>query len=233
MASYIVTGTVTDGDSAVVASQDMRVIDVSGGGFLVATTNGSGVYSVDIDSLGTSSDSSITVRSTGGGYIGEATFVQDASAGKTQDITVRFFGNATIRHQAWLTLYNLLQTGDFAISTDNIHSAMNDKLVKKIGFPIVIIEPPKVDNIRLTINDGDARSRNISFMIRVYHNGSKNMKILMDEIEDKIYTGRDVLTRNRLRRFEFLEGDYDFYTDGDQTIHVGLIPIKFKLISDI
>lgn len=233
MVSFVVTGKVIDGDSANVTSQDLRLIDSTGGGFLVTTTDGSGDYSLDIDALGTSSGSTIIVRSTGGGYIGETSFTQDGSAGTTANVTVRFFGNATIRNEAWLTLYNHLITGDFAISTNNIFGAMNDQLIKEKGYPVVIIESPKIDNVRLTINDGDARRRNISFMIRVYSTEAKDMKILMDEIEDKITTGKDVLTRNRLRRHEFLEGDYDFYTDGDQTIHIGFIPVKFKLISDI
>ncbi len=231
---FLVSGTVLDGDSAAVTSQQLRVINSSeGSSFIVVTTDSSGRYVADLANLGYSDGDTIIIRSTGGGYIGENSFTLSGEGGTTLDITVRFFGNATIRHQAWLTLRNHLKTGTYAISTSNIYSSMNDKLVKTVGYPFVIIEPPKVDNTSLTINEGDARRRTISFMIRVYHTSSKEMKILQDEIEDKITTGEVVLTRNRLRKAVFPEGDYEFYTDGDQTIHVGLVPVIFKLISDV
>ncbi len=231
---YIVNGTVLDGDSAAVTSQQLRVINsTEGTSFIVVTTDSSGKYVADLANLGYSDGDTIIVRSSGGGYIGENSFTLSGEGGTTLNITVRFFGNATIRHQAWLTLYNHLQTGTYAISTNNIYSAMNDALVKTVGYPFVIIEPPKVDNTSLTINEGDGRRRTISFMIRVYHTSSKSLKILQDEIEDKITTGEIVLTRNRLRKPVFPEGDYEFYTDGDQTIHVGLVPVIFKLISDV
>ena len=137
---------------------------------------------------------------------------------------------ATIRDSTWTTIYNHLQTGTYAISTDNIYSAWSDNLVSDNGYPIVIIETPKVTNTKINMNRDGIKECIISLDIMVYHTKSADLKALLDEIANMLDIGWRTLSSNGLKNLNFLEGDYDVYLSAGKKIHVGNVPITMRFI---
>jgi len=228
---YLVYGTVKDVDGNVIANCKVIANDTTQDTYPLFTTNSLGRYVIDLANGGWASGDSVNVYTIGGKYYGEATFVVSGS-GIEQNITVNFITGATIRNKSWLSLYNHLQTGTYEISTDHIYSAMNDKLVRSVGYPFVIIEPPVITNTKSVINRVGIRERTVSFNIRIYHSAADTAKILADEVENKIDTGWKRLASLGLNNLEFPEGDYDWFSDGDKgTIHFYIIPVRFRYVS--
>lgn len=227
---YIVSGTITDENSAVVGSVQVTCHNTSNGTYAVARTDNLGHYVIDLANTGYTVGDTIIfyVRDT---YVGETTFVI-AGEGKTQDLSVTRITAATIRVKSWKVVYDLLQTGTYAISTDNIHGAMNDKLISNTGYPMVIITPPKVSNTKMVLNRDGEKNRTVVFNIMVYNTSQANTKSLMDEVQNKMDTGWRVLAGAGLKTMQFIEDDYDYFNEGeDSTIHIYNLPVSFKYVT--
>jgi len=137
---------------------------------------------------------------------------------------------ATLRDSSWTTVYNHLQTGTYAISTDNIFSAWSDTLVNTRGYPIVIIESPKVTNTKINLNRDNIKQCDVSINIMIYHNTSASVKSLTDEVANMLDTGWRVLNTEGLKNLEFLEGDADVYVEAGKKVHVMNVPVAFRYV---
>jgi hypothetical protein len=132
---------------------------------------------------------------------------------------------------AWLIMYNLLQTGTYELSTDNILSAWNDVLIEDIGLPIVIIYPPLMSTDLRSIN-GTLLIHNTNFTIEIYHKTSRDCKALKDEVVTKIINGYSVLAAEGLKRSKdewFNTADYDAWLTGENhRVHRYTIEVNFR-----
>lgn len=227
---YIINGIITDTDGNAIAGAVVVANDITQNTYPTVVTDSNGRYVIDLANGGAwSVGDSINVYVRDGKYVGETSFTLSGSGGIEKDITVNFITLSTIRDKSWLMLYNLIQTGTYAISTDNIFGAMNDKLISKIGYPVVIIEPPKITNSKLVITREGVKEKLVSFNIMIYNTSAENVKVLADEVENKIDTGWKVLAGSGLKSLEFPEGDSDWFDDGDEgTIHIMNIPVRFR-----
>ena len=138
---------------------------------------------------------------------------------------------ATIRDSSWTAIYNLLQTGTYAISTDNIFSAWSDTLVSDNGYPIVIIESPKTTNTKVNLNRDNLKESIISINIMIYHNTSADVKSLTDEVANMIDTGWKSLNEEGLKNLQFLEGDADVFLEAGKKVHLMNVPLTFRFMS--
>jgi len=138
---------------------------------------------------------------------------------------------ATLNTDLWDTMYNHLQTGTYALSTDNIFGAYNDQLIADKGFPCVIIKPPEV-NIMEKDFGGQIVKADVSYVISIYHKSSASMKVQTDEVINKIRTGSSVFSAVGLKKVR--EG---FITDVAYTtwqttpnhrVHMQTIAINFR-----
>jgi len=131
----------------------------------------------------------------------------------------------TLRSDVWELMYNHLQTGTYAISTDNIFSAYPDK---SVSYPMVIIYPPDVKIARLTVGTNEMQEAIINFHIEVYHTSAANVKSLADEVTNSILSGWTNFASNGLHNLEFTDTDYDWWLDGRKKIHMIGIDVAFK-----
>jgi len=131
----------------------------------------------------------------------------------------------------WKSVYDVLQTGTYAISTDNIYSAYNDELIKDVGYPVVIIRVPNVTMEKQTIT-GKKIQAEITVVIDVYHNSSKNMKVIVDEIMYAFKNARTEFVADNLYRVNVDTTDSDFWTDGMKTIHIYTISVTMRYVGD-
>jgi len=167
---YILEGTVIDENSIAVASVKVVAHNTTKNNYLSTRTDADGKYLIDLSNADYSTGDTIIVKVSDGRYFGEATITVTGSEGQTVNISVNSITGDTVRDKAWIALYNHLQTGTYAISTDTIHSAMSDDLVKSHGYPIVIIEPASTSNVKLMMNRDGIKERPITFNIMVYEN---------------------------------------------------------------
>jgi len=137
---------------------------------------------------------------------------------------------ATLTTNAWDTLYNHLQTGAYAISTDNIFSAWNSTLAEDKGYPLVIIEPPITSFNKLNVT-GDLTESEIVFNIEVYHNNAANLKVLIDDINNKLLTGKRVLAGLGIKNMKIDAGAYDTWEEAGKKVHRSQYPISFRYIA--
>lgn len=146
-------------------------------------------------------------------------------------------GLSTLTTTVWDIMYNHLQTGTYAISTNNIFSAWNDDLIKDKGFPIVVIEAPRYSISKFTKNGSVLRCF-ITFNIECYHKTAAACKVLCDEIQTKLITGYSVFATAGLKRtidedwFSVL--DYDSWSYADKhKIHRYTLTVNFNYIETI
>ena len=137
---------------------------------------------------------------------------------------------STIRTNVWDTIYNLLQTGTYAISTNNIFSAWNSTLATDKGYPLVILHPPSTSLTKVTANNAITSSE-IIMQIEVFHTSAESIKTLVDEITNKLYTGRFVLQASRLMNMEISGGDYDAWEEGKKKIHVCSLDVTWRYVA--
>ena len=135
---------------------------------------------------------------------------------------------ATIRTNVWDAIYTYLQTTN-PISTNNIYSAKNSKLVNSVGYPLVIIDPPSVSATKLTVTGAITESM-IVVSIEVYHTSSATLKALVDEVMAKLIAGRKTFTVNRLMRMEIDGQDYDYWEESNKTIHFAQFAVNFRYV---
>ena len=135
---------------------------------------------------------------------------------------------ATVRTNFYAEIYAHLQTGTYAISSNNIHPSFNNEQVLKEGYPQVVIKV-KADLKRLTLAPVLPRWRaNMHCSILVIDESSANSKTVADQIIDKITSGLSVLRGFGIMNLEF-ETDSDEqdinYTQ-EKTIHPRTINFK-------
>jgi hypothetical protein len=124
----------------------------------------------------------------------------------------------TLTTNVWDEVYAVLQTGAFAITTNNIFSAWNSTLANDKGYPLVILDPPSANLNKLSANGAFIQSRAV-VNCRVYHTSSQNVKAVRDEIVSKLLAARKFLAGKRLLRLNIEDGDYDVWSEGNKRIH--------------
>ena len=137
---------------------------------------------------------------------------------------------ATIRKDAYEAMYDHLQTGAYAISTNNIHPVFTDNALAKEGFPQVIIKV-RIKSHQLTIGQNPIIHAEIQYEIQSIHNSSENAKDIADEIWNKIYTGKQTLAGHNLysNKENFSEDDYDMeYYAWNKIIHTYTQTFNFR-----
>lgn len=140
---------------------------------------------------------------------------------------------ATLSTTTWDVMYNHLQTGTYAISTNNIFSAYNDKIINDVGLPVVVIYPPTFSIKQLDMK-GETLLAPISFMIEAYHKSAQDCKVLIDDIQNKIVVGYDVFAAARMKRPRDREEwintiSYDSWNHGDKhRIHKYTLEVNFR-----
>ena len=128
----------------------------------------------------------------------------------------------------WNIMYNHLQTGTYAISTDNIHGAMNDVQIDSEGYPQVIILTPKYELSKITM-DGKHTQLDVNFNVQVFHTNGENIKLLFGEIVGKILSGESVFLAEGLSQMKIISGTHDYYTTGNKKIHYMTKDFNFVL----
>ena len=116
---------------------------------------------------------------------------------------------ATIRVTCYTTLYNFLQTGTYAITSNNIHEYITENLVKKEGYPQVQLQVRTAEN-KLTFGSSGLYEIPITIQIETRHNSATNSKTLADEITNKIRTGKATLVAAGFHEIKFEFDDYDY-----------------------
>jgi len=136
----------------------------------------------------------------------------------------------TIRTSSWDVVYTYLQTTN-PISTSNIFSSSNSKLIKTAGYPIVIISPPNASFDKVNIN-GDLVESEISMMIEVYDNNAQDAKSLADNVTAKLLAGRQTFSANSLKNMNIDSGSSDNWKDGVKRIHKITFNVSFRFLDD-
>lgn len=116
---------------------------------------------------------------------------------------------ATIRTNIYTTLYNHLQTGTYALSTNNIHPVFKRLERVQERYPQVIITAPLVAIEQLTMGSTKVYSCPFTVMFEIYHSSSVNVKALSDELTNKIITGVSVLQAAGMKRISFEQDDLE------------------------
>ena len=119
---------------------------------------------------------------------------------------------ATVRTNAYTELYNLLQTGSFAITTSNIHPSYNNNQTIKENYPQVIVNEPLTSFERKTMGGSGTSTTKlynvpIRIKIDIYHNSAANAKTVADEVCNSIITGRETLRQKCLYNIDFDSDD--------------------------
>jgi hypothetical protein len=136
---------------------------------------------------------------------------------------------------AWQIMYDHLQTGAYAISTNNIFSAWNDKLVEDVGMPLIVIYPPSFSRSCLSLN-GAVVQDPVSFTLEIYHKTSKDVKQLTDEIISKLVNGYSVFATSGLKRDMknwIKTVDYSAWTNGNHRLHRYTIEANYKAMDTL
>jgi 6-phosphogluconate dehydrogenase len=136
---------------------------------------------------------------------------------------------ASIRTSVWDIVYTHLQTGTYALTTNNIFSSWNSTLAQDKGYPLVIIKPPITSLVKLSANQQITASE-VIVNIEVYHTSAENLKSVMDSISNSLYTGRKVFQANRLMNMEIGSENYDSWEEGQRKIHVGSMDVNWRYI---
>jgi hypothetical protein len=138
---------------------------------------------------------------------------------------------ATLTTSTWDAVYNFLQTGTYALTTNNIYSAYNDRLLVNTALPIVIVYHPSISISEVNKN---IRYAKISFTIEIYHKTAENLKSVTDELLNKFMTGYAVFEAISLKkaRANWIETlDYSSWESGENhRIHRNTLAINFKYV---
>jgi len=138
---------------------------------------------------------------------------------------------ATIRTSTWDTLYNHLQTGTYALTTNNIFSAWNSTLASDKGYPLVIIDPPIVPFKKESAN-GQYTNSEIVFNIEIYHTSAESVKVLADSVTNSLLSGKSVFEAQRMMNINIEGGSNNAWEEGKKKIHVIDFSVTFRYISN-
>jgi len=137
---------------------------------------------------------------------------------------------ATLRTSAWDTIYTYIQTTN-PISTDNIYSSFNSKLVADVGYPIVILAPPDVNFEKENVT-GDYTMSTIEMRLDIYDDNAQDTKTLADNVTAKLMAGRFVFAGQRMMRMKIDKSDYDTWQDGSRKVHMISYVLEFVYIGN-
>ena len=136
---------------------------------------------------------------------------------------------ATLRTDAYTTMYNHLQTGAYAISTNNIHPDYNDRQFQEEGLPQVTI---KVTTSKTKLSTGRVKHLydcSVMYLIEIRHNSAANARTLADEVVNKITTGLSIFYNSGLKNIQWEEDDYDReYYGANKSQHIYKIQLSFR-----
>lgn len=117
---------------------------------------------------------------------------------------------ASIRTNIYTTVYNHLQTGTYAITSNNIHPSYNDAQLQSEGFPQVIINNITVPEEKLTFGTKGMYNINISFNIHVHHSSAVNSRAVADEVCSKFKgDGKAILETAKLNNVKLNSETYE------------------------
>src|SRR3990167_9779500 len=138
---------------------------------------------------------------------------------------------ATIRNAIYTALYNYLQNGTYAITSNNIYPNFNHEQIIKDGYPSVIINKPHVPFKRLTVANLGRWKCDFSVDIEVWHNSSENAKTVADQVTEKILSGILVLRSSGLSMIQFGDDSTNTipYTQ-EKTLHTYTIKLSGNYI---
>ena len=219
---HLVYGTVSNAAGTALTGVVVTAHDRTTGGKTAVGVDSTGQYLLDLANISPdySNGDAITIFVRFGGYTGESSFTLDISTGSNAVDITAYAGvtDATIRTSLWDGMYQTLQNGVFAISTNNIHQSMNDKLIESEGYPQVTIYTPEVEGTPISMSKKKLKKK-VTFRIDVYHTSAESMKSLADEVENKIWTATDVWKGLFLFDPVLEASDYDWWTDDKSKIH--------------
>ena len=117
---------------------------------------------------------------------------------------------STIRTNVYTDVYNHLQTGTYAITTNNIHPVWKDEQLQDESHPQVIITNIIVPEDKITFGRVGMYEVSISFTIEAHHNSAANARTLADEILSKFKgAGKAVLESAKLNNIKLDSESYD------------------------
>ena len=219
---FIVYGTVSNENSALIASVNVTAHNTTKSTRITAVTNSSGQYALDLANLaidlGYESGDSITMYVRHNGYVGESTFTV---SGENRNVNLSVANQvtlATIRNTLWKAIYDTIKSTSFAISTTSIYSAMNDQLVSSTGYPLVIMYPPIVTKDGISMDNTVVESE-VEIMFEIFHTSAANVKVLADNVENQLWRAQEVWTGLGMGSIEMSDSSYDWFTEGDKKIH--------------
>lgn len=136
---------------------------------------------------------------------------------------------STMRTTVWDAVYNTLQTGTYAITTNNIHAAMNDQQVSDEGYPQVIIYPVTVDTTALDFKK-ELHFKKINIMIEIYHKSAELLKVVTDKVEDSFWNAEknNIWSGFNLFNLDMPDNDYDWWTENKKKIHRATLNANFE-----
>jgi len=136
----------------------------------------------------------------------------------------------TLLTNSWDTVYTYIQTTN-PISTNTISSSFNDGLVADKGYPIVIIEPPRISYNKLSFG-GDFTSCEILIPFEVYEKTSQLVKSQADNVITKLLAGRSVFATAGYYSMELQNMGYDSWTEGKKKIHTITFDVMFRYVEN-
>lgn len=232
---FIIYGTVRDADKAIISNISVVGHNRTNDEKTSRSTDSKGRYIIDLANLTTNhaTGDSITIFVRTQGYTGEISFTLSGEGGIQKNInTLAKVTIATLRTNLWDGMFNTLKTGIFEISTNNIHGAMNDTQIDDEGYPQVIIYPPLIKTRHLTVGRKKLEKK-VLFKIEVYNKQAETMKVVLDEVENKIWSAQDVWRGLFLTDLDTDQVDYDWYTVGDKKVHMGTLEVTFRFIGSV
>ena len=156
---YVVNGTAIDGSSSVVSNTVVIAHNTTTDERTSTTTNSLGQFILDLANLtsGYSTGDAITVYIRNNGFVGETSFTLSGESYTANISTKNQVTLSTLRNTLWDSFTSVLKSGTFVLSTSltdsfgnsvmatiQIYSAMNDKIIEDIGYPLIIISQPEI-----------------------------------------------------------------------------------------
>ena len=135
----------------------------------------------------------------------------------------------SLRTDSYTTMYNHLQTGTYALTTNNIHPHYNDKQFKEEGLPQVIILVNTVREKQTIGRENHLWNAMVTYSIVVYHNSAASARTLADDVVNKIITGKAVFYAVGLKNLQWEEDDYEVqYYGANKSMHKYTIDLSFR-----
>ena len=140
---------------------------------------------------------------------------------------------ATIRTDVYTTIYNHLQTGTYAITSNNIYPSYNDLQLAQNGYPQIIISPITISEDTISMGDNSLYNAKVNVMISIWHNSAANVRVVADEVHNKLRTGRSVLNFVGLKDITYDNDDFESIPYGQKkTTYIYRISFSARYIGN-